>query len=382
MKLIAVFLAALLWFSPLSAATLPDRAAFFHAIERGDVGQARDWLEAGLPPDFEGNLIGTGLMIGAWEGNVAMMELFLSRGADINRTNSFGEQALLHAAWRGHLAAVRWLVERGAKLNREGKAWAALHYAAFAGHTEIAAYLLERGADVNALSVNGSTPLMMAAREGKEAVATRLLGAGARTDIVNDNGENAVAWAMRNNNLIIARTISGSENFARAAAQPKADWGRAVRSQPVPDRVDMLLAQARRLEAAGRRDAALKVYRAAVAALNKTKTETAKRPARAVDGMVITARRGDPDAQSSALSYATPAIDGEPSADAKVGAGDTAAGGANAVARSSAAPVEPVAKLDPVDELLKRARELEASGRRGEAMQVYRQASAALRAGR
>ncbi|TRZ91553.1 MAG: ankyrin repeat domain-containing protein, partial [Rhodocyclaceae bacterium] len=67
------------------------------------------------------------MMIGAWEGNIPMMELFVAHGADINKANSFGEQALLHAAWKGRLEAVRWLVERGARLNREGKEWAALH---------------------------------------------------------------------------------------------------------------------------------------------------------------------------------------------------------------------------------------------------------------
>lgn len=151
---------------PAWAAGLPDRVTFAVAIERGDVAQAREWLDTGLPPDFEGSVIGTGLMIGAWEGDIPMMTLFLARGADINQVNAHGETALLHAAWKGHIEAVRWLMAQGAQPNRRGKQWTALHYAAFAGHEAIVRYLLEQGADVNALSPNGSTPLMMAAREG------------------------------------------------------------------------------------------------------------------------------------------------------------------------------------------------------------------------
>ena len=245
MKIFHLLVALLFSVGPVQAQTLPDRVRFSIVIELGDVAAAREWLDAGLPPDFEGNVIGTGLMIGAWEGNIPMMELFLSRGADINKANSSGEQALLLAAWKGQLAAVRWLVERGASLNRQGKQWAALHYAAFGGHTEVVAYLLERGADINALSSNGSTPLMMAAREGRESIARTLLGAGARRDIVNEYGDDAMRWAMRNNNLKIAQEIAGQEKFAAAAAQPKASWGQPVRSQPVPDRADMMLAQAR-----------------------------------------------------------------------------------------------------------------------------------------
>lgn len=375
MKIFSLLCAAVFWAVSALAAGLPDPAAFFIAVERGDVAQARKWLDAGLPVDFEGHQIGSGLMIAAWEGNVPMMALFHQRGADLNKANALGEQPLLHAAWRGHLPAVRWLVERGARLNRTGKAWSALHYAAFAGHDEVAAFLLERGADVNALSVNGSTPLMMSAREGKEDLAQRLLSAGARTDITNDAGENAMDWAMRNNNLRIARTIGGSENFARAAAAPPESRGLPVRSQPVPDRVDMLLAQARKLEAAGRRDAALKVYRAAMTSLRKMEAQTAKanpKPnaaPRKVTGMMITARRAAPSEQTAGLNYATP---GAGLAGDKIGATEGAAAGTASAAVTA----------DPVDDWLRRGRELEAAGRRAEALQAYRQASALLRAAR
>lgn len=322
-------------------------------------------------------MIGSGLMIGAWEGNVQMMELFHSRGADINQANHLGEQALQHAAWRGKLAAVRWLVERGAKLNREGREWSALHYAVFAGHAEVVAYLLSRGAAINALSTNGSTPLMMAAREGREDIARSLLRAGADRDIVNENGENAMHWAMRHNNLSIAREIGGPERFGVVAARPAASWGPAQRSQPVPDRADNLMAQARKMEAAGRRDEALSLYRAALVAIRQADAArkiapAARRPP--ATGMVISARRDKPEAQSASLSYATPAApetEKDPPGDPKVvqskqgvGAGTTA-----------------TTTPDVADDWLRRARALEAAGKRKEAMQAYRQAAASLRSG-
>ena len=365
MRILSVLLLLLMAVAPLRAASLPDATSFSAVIERGDLALARAWLDAGLAPDFEGRVIGTGVMIGAWEGNIPMMELFVARGADINRVNSFGEQALLHAAWKGHLEAVRWLVEHGARLNRQGREWAALHYATFAGHAEVVSYLLERGADVNALSTNGSTPLMMAAREGREAIARTLLVAGARRDIVNERGDDALRWAMRYNNLKIAREIEGSAGFAVVAAKPAASWGRVVRSQPVPDRADLLLAQARKLEAAGRRDDALKLYRAALAAIRQADAAANKATAqvRAATGMVISARRGKPDAQTAALNYETPAAEAD-------------SGTVSPDAKSEGAPAAPP---DMVDDWLRRARELEAGGRRKEALQAYRQAAAALR---
>lgn len=355
-------------FAPGASGGLPDPVRFANAMEQGDLAVAREWLDAGLPPDFEGSVIGSGLMIGAWEGNVPLMELFHSRGADINKTNRLGEQALQHAAWRGKLAAVRWLIERGARLDRDGPEWSALHYAVFAGHAEIVNFLMARGADINALSPNGSTPLMMAAREGREAIARTLLTAGARRDIVNEQGENALHWAMRNNNLSIAREIGGTESFGVAASRPAASWGTAVRSQPVPDRAESLMAAARRMEAEGRRDEALNLYRAALTAIRQADAarKLSPAPARAATGLAITARRSKPDAQSATLTYATPAVPES----ARVPEGTQRAG----------AGVTPPVAADVSDGWLRRARELEVAGKRKEALQAYRQAAASLRA--
>ena len=61
------------------AVVFPSPTAFSVSMELGDMREAAAWLDAGLPPDFMGSRIGSGLMIGAWEGNIDLMRLFISR---------------------------------------------------------------------------------------------------------------------------------------------------------------------------------------------------------------------------------------------------------------------------------------------------------------
>jgi hypothetical protein len=216
-------------------------------MELGDVGQAEAWLDEGMPPDFMGSRTGSGLMIGAWEGNLKLMKLFISRGADINRLNTNGESALALAAWRGNLEAVKWLLERGARINAGERKWSALHYAVFAGHREVADYLIEQGADINALSTNGSSVLMMAIYEGREDMARKLLEKGAERAVRNDWGDGALEWAMRYNHLNIARMVTNPEEFNIAVSQPKEKWGEPQRSLRSSKELENLLSMREKL---------------------------------------------------------------------------------------------------------------------------------------
>lgn len=336
---------------------LPDAQRFSVVLEMGDVRQAKTWLDMGLDPNFEGHTIGTGLMIGAWEGNIEMMELFLRRGADINRVNRFGETALMHTAWKNRQAAMRWLIERGAQVNRPDREWTALHYATFAGHAPLVNDLLAAGADVNARSTNGSSVLMMAAREGHDALARRLLAAGANPALRNDFEEDAAAWAMKNRHFDVAKSITTPEAFAALARAPQPRP--AQRSQPAPDTVEEHLRMARLAHSQGNRKEAVEAYRKAFAELKAQESArkdgaTRQAAARAPTGVVIRARRDKPEEQAMALSY-------------------------EAAAQKNAALPSPGTNEDTLDELLERARAAEAAGRRREALRIYRQLSQGIR---
>jgi len=283
---------------------LPDPVQFGIAIERGDVKTARAWLDEGLPPDFLADRIGTGLMIASWEGNIEMMELFVSRGANVNRATVNGEQALMFAAWRGHLEAARWLLARGAQLNRRGLEWSALHYAVFAGHEKVAQFLIERGADLNARSTNGSTPLMMAAREGREALAKMLLGLGADASITNDQGDDAFTWAMRNRHPHIAKVLGSPERLAAAARAPES-FGPQTRSEPIPTRIDELIREMRRAAAEGRLTPELQgAYLVAVRELRQSQAAAADAARQeAPKALEIRARRGEPGREQAVILY-------------------------------------------------------------------------------
>lgn len=341
-------------FLPVAHAELPDPVRFLVALELGDLKQATAWLDEGLDPNFEGHLIGTGLMIGAWEGNIPLMDLFYLRGADLQRANRFGETALMLAAWKNRKEAVRWLLDHGARPNRTDRQWTALHYASFAGNARLVDDLLEAGADVNARSTNGSTVVMMAAREGHADLAKRLLDAGANPALKNDYDDDAVAWAMRQGNYGIAKTFTSAENFAELVRQAtEKSLPAPIRSVQAPDRVDELLRKARLAEMDGKRDEALLAYQQAWSELKarqeprqvgagKTARDSKTKVPKA---LVIRAKRATPDKQSLTVTYAT-------------------------------------SESASVDQLLEQARAAGNEGRRQEALQLYRRAAEGIRAGK
>ena len=306
MKLAAMIIGMSLFLPVLAepAVSLPTPVAFANNMELGDLKQAEAWLDAGLPVDFMGSRIGSGLMIGAWEGNIDLMRLFISRGADINRLNANGETAIALAAWRGNQEAVKWLLDRGARINAPGRQWSALHYAVFAGHGQVMDYLIEQGADIDARSTNGSSVLMMAIYEGREELARKLIEKGADRTPRNDWGDGALEWAMRYNHLNIARMVSNPEEFNIAVSQPKEKWGEPKRSLRSSKELENLLGMREKLIERGMSTEAIDKRIAAerVRIVRNELDRQAPAPARAAT-LEISASRKKPEDQSAQIIY-------------------------------------------------------------------------------
>jgi ankyrin repeat protein len=83
-------------------------------IKRGDIGSLAQSLQSGLDPNLSNKLSWTLLMLAAIEGNTAIGRVLVSRGADVDATNNFGESALSLAAHKGHVMFVNWLLDIGA----------------------------------------------------------------------------------------------------------------------------------------------------------------------------------------------------------------------------------------------------------------------------
>ena len=348
---------ALCLLAGVAQAELPNPNTFAWVVERGDVKQVKEWLEQGLDPEFVGSQVGTGLMIAAWNGNVEMMKLFVQYGANPRRANRNGEQPLQLAAWKGQTEAVKWLLAHGAVLNREGKQWGALHYAVFNGHDDLAKYLISLGANVNAPSPNGSTPLILAAREGRQDMAKVLLESGADTKAKNDWGDTPLIMAMRYDHYKLGKMISTPEEFDIAIKAPKESFGIASRSAPASAEIEDLLRQIREAEAEGRpseelhqklRDAVNTFRRNAMA------QKAARRPMPLPyqpKTLVITAKRSKPGAERAQVL-----VDGQSASFSAASVGDTK------TSSIKVTPVDQRASQSKVAELMRQIRIAEADG--------------------
>lgn len=114
------------------------------------------------------------------------------------KTYPFGElnSDLLVATMEGDLAAIKNLVSRGADVNAKDRYGdTALMIASIKGDSEIIRYLIDKGADVNTQNTEGNTALIYAAGIEKIDSAKQLLEMGANPQIQNNQGKTALEIA-------------------------------------------------------------------------------------------------------------------------------------------------------------------------------------------
>lgn len=146
----------------------------------------------------------TALSLAATNGHTRAAQTLISMGADVNKIQGPGLNALHIAAMNQDFDMIRTIVEAGASLDitdyyrgeddvRQRRA--ALHYASAQGHSQATKLLLDRGASADIKDFWGLTPLHMAAKTGDMTTVRLLLKAHASLDIQDQSGKTALLVA-------------------------------------------------------------------------------------------------------------------------------------------------------------------------------------------
>ena len=154
-------------------------------------------------------------------GNREMVELLLSRGADVKRRGESGRTILMRLDEDATSDLVWDLINAGAEVNTKSETGETpLMAAAYEENGEILKTLLEAGAEVNSKNEDGQTALMVAAEHGRLQNVRALVLAGADINLVDAEGKNALMLAIENKERTTIRFLrsKGSVEIIAPAA--------------------------------------------------------------------------------------------------------------------------------------------------------------------
>ncbi|MHC2066856.1 ankyrin repeat domain-containing protein [Bremerella sp. T1] len=148
-------------------------------------GQELDWQllnrEVQLNADLARIKWGNGntlLCLAAHDGQLALVELLIDAGANINANSELGTP-LYCGVWSSQGEIVDRLIQEGANLNSHcDNGWTPLHLACRNGYEKIAESLIRAGAKINAKDSSGRTPLDEAAQQEYAEVARLVVAHG------------------------------------------------------------------------------------------------------------------------------------------------------------------------------------------------------------
>ena len=167
-------------------------------------------IERKSDPTLKDNNGWTLLHYAARGGNNVIIEKLLSLGLYIDLRRSDGATPLMIAACHGRLDAFSVLIERKSNptlKNNNGDTL--LHYAARGGNDVIIQNLLSLGLDIDSRGINGITPLMIAACEGRLDAFSVLIERKSNPTLKDNNGQTLLHYAARGgNNVIIQKLLS------------------------------------------------------------------------------------------------------------------------------------------------------------------------------
>lgn len=212
------------------------RAVIHEAVQSGNVSVVELLLSEGADPSLREKFHTgeTPLLMALSKNNLDIVRILIERNANVNGTNFAGFTPLMRAAEQGHAAVVAELLGRNARTSARTKDGAtALHLAAGAGHTEIVRLLLDSGADVKGVTDNRESVLQLAARHGQIDCVNLLLEKGAK-DQVNQKtryGETPLASAIGKERKELEKLLRDAGAADTAIVLVQKGYGLALKSK-------------------------------------------------------------------------------------------------------------------------------------------------------
>jgi len=175
-------------------------SALVAAIRQGNLSTAELLIRKGADvnlPDFNDV---TPLMY-ACAYDYYMSDMLIYYGADIEKQDNKGYNALIAACINNNYELAVLLIKAGIQINiRDNKLWTALHHSAYLGYDNIAELLILAGAEIDGITVSGFTPFALAVEQDNYNAALLLASFGADVNVNIIKPVNPLFLARRNKN--------------------------------------------------------------------------------------------------------------------------------------------------------------------------------------
>ncbi len=177
------------------------------AAHLGNVKLVELLLSHGANIEAKSNVLETPFLLAAKKGHINIINILHEKGANTNAINLDGETALILATKKRHLSAMKRLIDlgidskhlavpkrHGASLT--GSGWSALHWAAYSEIVDAIHLLIEKGVDPNIMTAEKETPLHEAVFAKKIKSIEALMNKGADPHLKNIDGSSPMDWAI------------------------------------------------------------------------------------------------------------------------------------------------------------------------------------------
>ncbi|XP_004616427.1 ankyrin repeat domain-containing protein 2 [Sorex araneus] len=160
------------------------------------------------PEDLTGPVDDETFLKAAVEGNMKVIEKFLTDGGSADTCDQFRRTALHRASLEGHTDILEKLLESGATVDFQDRLdCTAMHWACRGGHLDVVKLLQSRGADTSLRDKLLSTPLHVAVRTGHTEIVEHFLSLGLDINAKDREGDSALHDAVRLNRYKIIKLL-------------------------------------------------------------------------------------------------------------------------------------------------------------------------------